>query len=62
MKEKLDLLPKELRSWDIIEVPEEHKAIEASGPHLASANINVNVLPLDEEVMLLSFGNLQYLE
>lgn len=49
MRDKLSLLPKELQSWDVIEVPEEHVAIDNSGPQLASNNINVNVLPLDEE-------------
>lgn len=52
MKEKLSLLPKELQSWDIIEVPEEHSSIEQSSINLASSNINVNVLPLDEQKVL----------
>lgn len=52
MKDKIDLLPKELRSWDIIEVPEEHQSIEKGPIQLASSNINVNVLPLDEEKVL----------
>lgn len=52
MNAKRDLLPRELQKWDIIEVPEEHKAIENFSPMLASANINVNVLPLDVDKVI----------
>jgi glycine amidinotransferase len=49
MKGKIDRLPKALQGWDIIQVPEEHLSLEKSEVGLASGNINVNVLPLDEK-------------
>lgn len=54
MTDKLHLLPKELQSWDIITVPEEHREeSHGSNPQLASANINVNVLPINEKQVLI---------
>lgn len=49
MKSKLHLLPQKLQNWEVIEVPEEHKESLAFSPMLASSNINVNVLPIDEK-------------
>jgi glycine amidinotransferase len=52
MKNKIDLLPKELQRWDHIVVPEPHKQesnMSSLGPTLASHNINVNVLSLNEK-------------
>lgn len=54
MKDKIDLLPKELQKWDMIQVPEEHKEnSQDMNPLLASANINVNVLPINERQVLI---------
>jgi glycine amidinotransferase len=54
MEDKMHLLPKELQKWDIIKVPEEHNEKNiSSNPQLASANINVNVLPINEKQILI---------
>ena len=50
MKDKVHLLPEPLQKWDQIIVPEVHQEeIETDGPLLASQNINVNVLSLNEK-------------
>ncbi len=53
MKNKMDLLPKALQSWDTLIAPEESsKNYPKDSLLLASSNIPVNVLPLDEERVL----------
>jgi glycine amidinotransferase len=53
MPGKVNLLPKALQKWDMITVPEEHReSSDGQGFPLASANINVNVLPLNEREVL----------
>lgn len=53
MAGKLDLLPEPLKKWDTLVVPEEHKEEYPEGSVLlASSNINVNVLSLNEKQML----------
>jgi glycine amidinotransferase len=46
MKSMLHLLPSFLKSWDIIEPKSISEETENGGVALASANININVLPL----------------
>ena len=45
MKERLKLLPGWLQKWEFLQVSTPHDVAE-EGFHMASANINVNVLPL----------------
>lgn len=54
MKNKLHLLPKELQKWDIIEAMDIEDSVYSSQEELllASQNISVNVLSLDEENVL----------
>lgn len=52
MEDKLHLLPKELQKWEILKVPFSHSEVQGD-INLASANINVNVLPLSEKKVLL---------
>lgn len=53
MGDKLDLLPEPLKKWDTLVVPEEHKEEYPEGSILlASSNINVNVLSINEKQML----------
>jgi glycine amidinotransferase len=54
MKNKIELLPKELQKWDHIIVPEPHKENDDNSGEafLASQNINVNVLSLNESEVL----------
>jgi len=52
MEGKIDLLPEKLQKWDILKVPFSHNEGD-SDINLASANINVNVLPLSEKKVLL---------
>ena len=53
MADKIHLLPKELQKWDMLMVPEKHKDSAKSDVFLASENINVNVLPLDERRVII---------
>lgn len=49
MYNKLHLLPKSLQKWDVLMVPEADRTPYPAGSVLlASSNINVNVLPIDE--------------
>lgn len=53
MNSKVNLLPKELQKWDKITVPTEHlEEINQGFPQLASSNINVNVLSINEKQVL----------
>lgn len=52
MGDKLHLLPEPLQKWKVLKVPFSH-GDSASDVNLASANINVNVLPLSEKKVLL---------
>ena len=53
MNKKLDLLPEPLKSWDTLIVPEEHKEkYPEESILLASSNINVNVLSINEKQLL----------
>lgn len=52
MGDKLHLLPEKLQRWDILKVPFSHDDTTVD-INLASANINVNVLPLSEKKVLL---------
>ncbi len=50
MKDKIHLLPKELQKWDLIYfTDEENSTYDADVVTLASSNISVNVLPLDDK-------------
>lgn len=53
MQEKVQLLPDWLKKWEIIRVPKTHHASEDSPLQMASANINVNVLPLSPKKTLI---------
>jgi len=53
MHDKLDRLPRALRSWDVLTVPEADKTQYPEGTVLlASSNINVNVLPIDGDKVI----------
>ncbi len=53
MSKKMHLLPKALQSWKILQVPKEHLEPKSSShPFLASENINVNVLPINQKQVI----------
>lgn len=59
---RMDRLPKALQKWDVLVVPEEDQTkYPEDSVLLASSNINVNVLPVDEErVIVFDSSGTQY--
>ena len=54
MKNQIEKLPSALQKWKMIQVPEEHSEnIVYNAPLFASANINVNVLPISEKQVMI---------